>query len=129
MSGCGSGGQQADTSGKYVFPSALPADAPETALTVNADDQMRYDQEELKAKSGTRIKLTLNHTGVITKAAGGHNIVILKQETDLADYARRAVAASGTGYIPEGDEAIAYTRMIGGGESTTISFDAPAPGV
>ena len=28
-------------------------------------------------------------------------------------------------YIPEGDNEIAYTKMLGGGESDTITFDAP----
>ena len=32
-----------------------------------------------------------------------------------------------TEYIPEGDETYAYTKMIGG-ESDTITFDAPEAG-
>ena len=31
-------------------------------------------------------------------------------------------------YIADGDDAIAYTKLIGGGESDTIIFDAPLKG-
>ena len=43
--------------------------------------------------------------------------------------AKRAVKAKKSDYIPEGNETIAYTKMIGGGENTTISFQAPKPGI
>ena len=128
VSSCNSGSQGNGQGQKYVFPTELPADAPVSEIVINSNDQMKYDQEVLTVSSGSRVQLTLNHTGKISKEAMGHNLVILKQGVDLEDYARRAVNASGSGYIPEGDEAIAYTRMIGGGESTTIRFDAPAAG-
>ena len=38
------------------------------------------------------------------------------------------MAAKDNGYIPEGDDIIAHTKMIGGGESVEITFDAPAAG-
>ena len=44
-------------------------------------------------------------------------------------FARKAVRARETEYIPEGDEMIAYTKFIGGGESVTITFDAPQQGI
>ena len=34
-----------------------------------------------------------------------------------------------TEYIPEGDEIIAYTKLLGGGDSDTITFEAPKKGI
>ena len=128
ISGCGSGSETKGNENKYVFPSSLPADAPVTEIVLNSNDQMQYDQEILTVKGGSRVKLTLNHTGQISKAAMGHNVVILKAGVKLEEYAREALKASGAGYIPDNDQAVAFTKMIGGGETTAISFDAPAPG-
>ena len=47
---------------------------------------------------------------------------------DLNDFAQRAMLARENEYIPVGDETIAYTKMIGGGESDTITFTAPKTG-
>ena len=58
----------------------------------------------------------------------GHNFVLLKKETDLDDFAQRAMLARENEYIPDGDETITYTKMIGGGESDTITFSAPEKG-
>ena len=58
----------------------------------------------------------------------GHNFVLLKKDVDVDDFAQRAIQARDNEYIPEGDEIIVTTKMLGGGESDTIVFDAPEPG-
>ena len=40
----------------------------------------------------------------------------------------RAMLARENEYIPGGNETIAHTKMIGGGESDTITFTAPEKG-
>lgn len=97
-------------------------------LVINAGDQMSYDKELLYAKANTPVELTLNHTGRLPKEAMGHNFIILKPGTDAAEFAGRAVAAGANDFIPEGDQIIAHTKMLGGGESDTITFSAPAAG-
>ncbi len=97
-------------------------------LVINSDDAMKYDRNELRAQAGAKVELTLNHTGEMTKQVMGHNLVILKKGTDIATFAQKAMAAAGNDYIPEGEEVIVHTKLIGGGESTTITFDAPAKG-
>ncbi len=97
-------------------------------VVVNSDDQMRFDTDEIKVKAGSRVELTLNHTGSFPKESMGHNLVILSAGVDLNDYAQRAMSASDNNYVLDGDETIAGTIVIGGGESTTITFDAPAAG-
>ena len=101
----------------------------ENELVLSSNDLMAYDKTELRVKAGKKVTLTLIHTGKMAKTAMGHNFVLLKQGTDVADFATEAVQSRENDFIPEsGDAIIAYTKLIGGGESTTITFDAPAPG-
>ena len=97
-------------------------------LVINSNDQMQYDKDELRAKAGSTVEITLNHTGQMAKQVMGHNLVILKPGTDVATFASKAIGALDTDYIPEGDEIIVHTELIGGGESTTITFEAPETG-
>ncbi|MEO0473966.1 MAG: azurin [Bacteroidota bacterium] len=107
---------------------SAPAEPEVAKLVINGSDQMNFDKDELKVLSGSKVELTLNHTGELAKAAMGHNVVILKKGTDVVAFATKAIAAKDNDYIPEGDEILVHTEMVGGGESTTISFDAPERG-
>lgn len=99
-------------------------------LEINSNDQMKFDKTELTAPAGATVKLTLNHTGTMDKSVMGHNVVILKQGVDVADFAVAAVAAKDNAFIPANREndVIAHTEVIGGGESTSVTFAAPAAG-
>lgn len=99
----------------------------EVQLTGN--DQMKFNLKEIKVKAGQKVKLTLKHVGQLDVNVMGHNFVLLKQGTDLAQFAQQATAFKSNDYIPKDtDKVIAYTKMIGGGEETTIEFEAPASG-
>ena len=99
-------------------------------VALAGDDAMKYDKNEIKVKAGQKVKLTLTHTGKMAKKVMGHNFVLLKPGTDIAEFATKGIAAGlEKNYIPEGTDAvIASTKTIGGGESVTIIFDAPAKG-
>ena len=97
-------------------------------LVLNSNDQMLFDKSVLKAKSGEEVNLLLNHTGQIGKEFMGHNFVLLKNGVDVDDFAQAAMLAKESEYIPAGDDTIAYTSMIGGGESDQISFTVDEPG-
>lgn len=98
-------------------------------IILESNDQMTFSATELKVKEGQKVTLTLKHVGKMPVTVMGHNFVLLKQGTDIASFAGKAMAAKATEYVPEGStDVIAYTKMIGGGESTTITFDAPAKG-
>lgn len=118
---------------KEAAPAAAPAPAPaaEAAveIVVEANDAMQFNTAEIKAKAGSKVKLTLKHTGKMPKAAMGHNLVILAQGEDVGAFTQAAGAAGpDKEYLPEGAKVIAATKLIGGGESVTIEFDAPAAG-
>lgn len=113
-------------------PAEAPAEAtPAVAdLSIEALDEMKYNVTELKVKAGQKVKLTLKHVGKMSKDMMGHNWVLLKQGVDPKAFGIAAVNAKDTNYVPadkEGD-VIAHTKVVGGGESDTIEFDAPAPG-
>ncbi|MBC3758046.1 azurin [Hyunsoonleella sp. SJ7] len=99
-------------------------------LVIAGTDAMQFDKKELRVKAGQKVKLTLRHTGKMDVNVMGHNVVILKQGVDISAFAGKAATARDTKYIPAGAEGdiIAYTNMIGGGQTTSIEFDAPAPG-
>ena len=100
----------------------------EIKIILNSDDLMRFDKNMLLVQSGQKITLTLNHTGKMDKLIMGHNFVLLKKDVDVMAFAEKAVLAKNNEYIPEGDEIIVYTKLLGGGESDTITFDAPEKG-
>ena len=98
-------------------------------VILNSFDNMIYDKNKIEVNSGKNIILTLNHKGKVSKEFMGHNFVLLKKGVNVDEYAKKAVLAKSNDYIPNSEEAIAYTKMLGGGESTTISFLAPEAGI
>ena len=100
----------------------------ENTIALASDDLMKFDKTELRVKANKKVTLTLRHTGKLEKIVMGHNFVLLKPGTDLGVFAGKAAVAREAEYIPEGDEVIVHTKLIGGGESTSITFDAPAQG-
>ena len=99
-------------------------------IVVEANDNMRYNVKLITVNGGQKVKITLKHVGKMSKDLMGHNIVIINNDVKLNDFAQKANAAKDTDYIPADYTAniIAQTKMIGGGEETTIEFDAPPAG-
>ncbi|MEM7279837.1 MAG: azurin [Pseudomonadota bacterium] len=69
------------------------------------------------------VTIDLTHTGSLPASAMGHNWV-LSLDADLQDVATAGISAGLDGdYVPAGDaRVIAATKIIGGGESTSITF-------
>lgn len=113
-----------------VEETAPEADSAVATVTIEGNDQMRYNKNEIRVKAGQTVKLTLKHTGQMDKAVMGHNWVLLVPGTDINEFGMAAVDAADNDYIPvdRENQVIAHTKMIGGGESTTIEFEAPAAG-
>lgn len=98
-------------------------------VVIEGNDAMQYNIKEFTVKAGEEVKLTLKHVGKLPKAAMGHNVVILKAGTDAMQWGLGVPGKGGTvanGYIPtDKSPIIAYTDLIGGGETTTVTFTAP----
>lgn len=101
-----------------------------TEIVIVGDDMMKFDLSEIKVKAGQKVKITLRHKGKMDVNVMGHNIVILKKGVDVADFGAKAAVARDTKYIPSGSEndIIAHTDLIGGGQTTSVEFDAPEAG-
>lgn len=120
-------GDQNRTEGTTRSASSSDANVAEVSLTGN--DQMKFNKNEIRVKAGQTVQLTLTHVGSMEKNVMGHNFVLLTPGTDINAFGQEAVKAADNDYIPgESDQVIAYTKMLGGGESTTIEFEAPEPG-
>jgi len=99
-------------------------------IVIESNDQMRFNLSEITVKQGQTVVLTLKHVGKLPKAAMGHNWVLLQPGTDLATFAMKSMKARDNEYVPtEAPEVVVNTILLGGGEETTIEFDAPAPGI
>lgn len=114
----------------FLLMPASASFAQTKVLTLSGTDAMQFDTKEFKVKAGQKIKLTFKHSGKYAKQAMGHNFVLLKAGTDIADFATKANLARDNDYIPQSEAAkiIAHTKLLGGGESDTIEFTAPKKG-
>lgn len=99
-------------------------------ITIEGNDQMQFNLNEIKVKAGSTVKLTLKHVGEMSVTQMGHNWVLLEQGTDIMEFGQKAATAKERGYIPESEEnkVIVFTDILGGGEEDTIEFEAPAKG-
>ena len=143
MVSCGGSKEQTQDTATEATTTEQPATAPEAPaaenatapaqasndVTIEATDQMTFSLKEIKVKGGQKVKVTIKHTGTMAKDVMGHNFVLLKPGVDLAAFSQKAIKAKATNYVPDGDpDVIAHTKIVGGGESDTVEFDAPAPG-
>ena len=100
-----------------------------TEVVLLADDMMKFNKNEIKVPAGKKVRLTLRHVGKQPIEVMGHNFVLLTPGTEIPAFGAKASAARDNGYIPEDTDAvIVHTKMLGGGQSDTIEFDAPEPG-
>ena len=111
-------------------PEPVPAfDGPALDLTITpVGNEMKYEQTEFTAQPGQTVRLTFNNTA--DNPAMHHNVVILKEGTDVNAFGRAAMSAADTEYIPASmqDRVIAHTPMSAPGETVTVEFTAPGPG-
>jgi azurin len=98
-------------------------------IVITGNDVMKFNTNEIKVKSGQKVRLTLRHIGKLDAKIMGHNLVVLKQDVNISDFAALAASANDNKYIPkDSEDIIAHTDIIGGGQTTTIEFDAPEAG-
>ena len=97
-------------------------------ITIEGNDQMQYSAHELAVPSEcTDVEVTLRHAGKLSAKVMGHDWV-LARDSDMSGIVNAALAAGAAhGYLPENDKRIvAATKLVGGGESTTVKFSTAA---
>ncbi|WP_343882411.1 azurin [Rhodanobacter caeni] len=87
-------------------------------------DAMQYSISSIVVPAScTDFKITLKHTGKLPVAAMGHDVVITKTSDVEAVDADGRAAGQDNGYVkPDDPRVIAHTKLIGGGETTSVSF-------
>ncbi len=103
LAACGGGGG-GDTGG-----GAAPAPV---SLSFDGLDEFRYEPESASVASGSEVTVTFNNVGALE-----HDWMLVAEGTDV-----NALTADDA-LLPE-----AHSGVIPGGESTTFTFTAPAPG-
>ena len=104
---------------------STPLLAAECAVDVESTDQMTFNTQAISvSKSCKTFTVNLKHTGSLPKTAMGHNWVLSKT-ADMPGVATDGIPTGpDASYVKAGDErVIAYTDLIGGGESTSVTFD------
>ncbi len=110
---------------------AAPAVADGRKVEITADDTMKFSTVEISAKAGERLSITLANRGQAPKFSMGHNWVLLALGTDWNVFVAAAGESPTTDYVPadKKSEILAATKLLGPGESDTVTFSAPtAPG-
>lgn len=103
-------------------PAATVADC---ATTLTTGDTIQYDVGSITVPAScTKFTIHLKHTGTLPVTAMGHNVVIAKASDMQAVAADGLAAGAAASYVKPGDgRVIAHTDLVGGGQSTSVSFD------
>lgn len=99
--------------------------AAECSVEVDSTDQMTFTTKAIEIdKSCKQFTVNLKHSGSLPKAVMGHNLVISKYD-DMSQIATDGMSVGiDKDYLKDGDtRVIARTKVIGGGETDSVTFD------
>ena len=94
------------------------------SVAIEGNDRMQFNVDQINVPAScSEFTITLNHVGQLPEAAMGHNVVVV-ETSDFAGVAADGLTAGAeANYVPaDDDRVIAATEMIGGGESTSVTF-------
>jgi azurin len=97
-------------------------------VEITGTDAMQYDKKEISvAADCTSVEVTLKHSGKLPAQAMGHNWVLAKT-ADMQGVVNDGMGASfEANHIKAGDtRVIAHTKIVGGGQSDTVTFATSA---
>lgn len=100
------------------------AQADECTFALNSTDAMQFDQKTITvSKTCKEFTLNLTHTGKLPKTVMGHNWVLSTTADSKAVASDGIAAGVDNQYVKPGDtRVIAFTKLIGGGETTSVTF-------
>ena len=108
--------------GLLMSGAAMAADQCSAEITGN--DQMKYDLASITVPASCKdFTVTLKHVGKMAKAAMGHNWVLTTTPDKQAVVTEALKAGPSKDYIPDdAAKIIAHTKLIGGGQSDSVTF-------
>jgi azurin len=118
-----------------MFTSALLAcsrdAAPPKVVEITGDDFMKFNVMSFEVKPGQKVTVRLKNIGELPKEATAHNWVLLAKEAYAPRFIKAGSSRPEKDYIAFEQEfyVLAKTKMLGPGESDSVTFIAPsAPG-
>jgi azurin len=120
-------GGETTTASASAAKEAPDPNLPEKKVEIAGNDQMKFDVVTIDAQPGQKLTVTLKNVGTMPKISMGHNFVLLTPDIDPLKFVEAATPYMGKEYIaPEmADKVIANTKLLGPGETDTITFAAP----
>ncbi|GAB3368039.1 hypothetical protein GCM10027431_12780 [Lysobacter rhizosphaerae] len=102
-------------------PAAVVANC---GTTIEGNDAMQYNVGSIAVPASCgNFTINLKHAGKMPVAAMGHNVVITKTADQQAVSADGMAAGVAANYVKADDaRVIAHTKLVGGGESTSVTF-------
>ena len=106
---------------------AAKATAGPRAITIGANDQMKFEPATIQAKPGEKLRIVLKPTGAMPKIAMSHNFVILKPGSNDAKFAEASAMVRPDFIAPPLKSQVLFaTPLAGNGETVSAEFTAPA---
>ncbi len=104
---------------------AGPVLAAQCDVEIEGSDAMQFNKSSVAVpQSCKQFTVKLKHAGKLPKAAMGHNWVLSKTSDMPGVGADGVTAGLDKNYVKPGDSrVIAHTKVVGGGESDSVTFD------
>tara|TARA_B100001250_G_scaffold236022_2_gene202758 strand:- start:1796 stop:2248 length:453 start_codon:yes stop_codon:yes gene_type:complete len=93
---------------------------------IEGNDALQFNLKTIAVSASCEtVTVTLKHTGQLPANIMGHNWVLTKSSDFMSVAQAGGAAGLENEYVPQNDSrVIAYSKIIGGGESTAVSFSA-----
>ena len=108
--------------------SRAPEGPPKT-VAVNADDKMKFDLTAFEVAPGQKVTVTFKNVGTTPKFSMGHNFVLLDRAVNVGNvqtFLDKASTEAAHDYVPpDAKEVLAHSKLLGPGETDTVTFTAP----
>lgn len=107
---------------------AAPLWAADCSTTIEGNDAVQFNKSSITVpKSCKTFTVTLKHPGKLARNVMGHNWVLTTKANEQAVLNDGMQAGLDNNYVKPGDpRVIAHTKVIGGGESTSVTFKTAA---
>lgn len=91
---------------------------------IEGNDALQFNSKSMMVSASCKsVTVTLNHTGQLPANIMGHNWVLTKSSDFMPVAQAGGAAGLENDYVPQNDSrVIAYSKIIGGGDSTSVTF-------
>lgn len=102
--------------------------AADCSTEIDGNDAMQFNKATMEIPKACKdFTVKLKHTGKLPKASMGHNWVLTKTADMAGAVTDGAAAGLDKNYVKTGDtRVIAHTKVVGGGESDSVTFKTSA---